>query len=154
MSYYPTKKKLSPGLMALTLAGCLNLSSAAFAMDSLPQGYQLATLVKVGEGKCGEGKCGATESNTKVAATEGKCGEGKRGDASFASTDTDDDHLVSRQEFLAVAPDRPEAFAAIDADQNGFLSEAETYRYMKNVYKSNGKDLPQELFTRLSQAKN
>jgi uncharacterized low-complexity protein len=153
MSRHQTKKTTGLGFMAVALAGGLNLSSAAFAMDSLPQGYQLATLVKVGEGKCGEGKCGAEESNTKVAATEGKCGEGKCGDASFATTDTDDDNLVSRKEFLAVAPTRAEVFNEIDTDRDGFLSEAETFQYMKSVYESNGKDLPQELFTRLSQAK-
>lgn len=154
MSRHQTKKTTGLGFMAVALAGGLNLSSAAFAMDSLPQGYQLATLVKVGEGKCGEGKCGAAESDTKVAATEGKCGEGKCGDASFATTDTDDDHLVSRKEFLAVAPTRAEAFTEIDTDRDGFLSEAEAFKYMKSVYESNGKDIPQELFTRLSQAKN
>lgn len=153
MSRNQTNKTTGLGFMAVALAGGLNLSSAAFAMDSLPQGYQLATLVKVGEGKCGEGKCGATESNTKVTATEGKCGEGKCGDASFATTDTDDDHLVSRKEFLAVAPTRAEVFNEIDTDRDGFLSEAETFKYMKNVYESNGKDLPQGLFTRPSQAK-
>lgn len=148
MSRNQTKKITGLGFMAVALASGLNLSSAAFAMDSLPQGYQLATLVKVGEGKCG-----AEESNTKVAATEGKCGEGKCGDASFATTDTDDDNLVSRKEFLAVAPTRAEVFNEIDIDRDGFLSEAETFKYMKSVYESNGKDLPQELFTRLSQAK-
>ncbi len=141
------------GFMAVALLGGLNLSTAAFAMDELPQGYQLTTLVKVGEGKCGEGKCGGAESNTKVAAAEGKCGEGKCGDASFATTDTDDDSLVSRKEFLAVAPTRAAVFTEIDVEQNGFLSEAETFNYMKNVYESNGKAVPQELFTRLSQAK-
>lgn len=153
MSRNQSLKTTRLGFMAVALVGAVNLSSAAFAMDSLPQGYQLTTLVKVGEGKCGEGKCGAEESNTKVAATEGKCGEGKCGDASFATTDTDDDNLVSRKEFLAVAPTRAEVFNEIDTNRDGFLSEAETYKYMKSVYESNGKGLPQELFTRLSQAK-
>lgn len=132
MSRNQSLKTTRLGFMAVALVGGLNLSSAAFAMDSLPQGYQLTTLVKVGEGKCGEGKCG---------------------DASFATTDTDDDNLVSRKEFLAVAPTRAEVFNEIDIDRDGFLSEAETFKYMKSVYESNGKDLPQELFTRLSQAK-
>lgn len=157
MSRHQSTNTTRLGFMAVALLGGLNLSTAAFAMDELPQGYQLTTLAKVGEGKCGEGKCGGekfggAESN-KVAATEGKCGEGKCGDASFATTDTDDDNLVSRKEFLAVAPTRVAVFTEIDADQNGFLSEAETFNYMKNVYESNGKAVPQELFTRLSQAK-
>ncbi len=132
MSRNQSLKTTRLGFMAVALVGAVNLSSAAFAMDSLPQGYQLTTLVKVGEGKCGEGKCG---------------------DASFATTDTDDDNLVSRKEFLAVAPTRAEVFNEIDTNRDGFLSEAETYKYMKSVYESNGKGLPQELFTRLSQAK-
>lgn len=70
MSRNQSLKTTRLGFMAVALVGGLNLSSAAFAMDSLPQGYQLTTLVKVGEGKCGEGKCGAAESSTKVAATE------------------------------------------------------------------------------------
>ncbi|WP_448145185.1 HvfA family oxazolone/thioamide-modified RiPP metallophore [Pseudomonas silesiensis] len=142
------------GLIAIALAGGLNLaSSAAFAAEALPQGYQLASAVKAGEGKCGEGKCGAEETGAKATTAEGKCGEGKCGDASFARTDTDDDSLVSRKEFLAVAPTRGADFEVIDADHDGFLSEAETYKYMKNVYESNGKEAPTELFSRLAKAR-
>jgi uncharacterized low-complexity protein len=147
------------GLIAVALAGGLNLaSSAAFAAQALPQGYQLASAAKAGEGKCGEGKCGAEESGAKATTAEGKCGEGKCGegkcgDASFARTDTDDDSLVSRKEFLAVAPTRGADFEVIDADHDGFLSEAETYKYMKNVYQSNGKEAPKELFSRLAKAR-
>ena len=124
------------GLTAVALAGGINLASSAFAVEALPQGYQVASAVKAGEGKCGEGKCG-----------EGKCG-----DASFSRTDTDDDSRVSRKEFLAVAPTRGADFEVIDADHDGFLSEAETFKYMKEVYESNGKEAPKELFTRLSKA--
>lgn len=137
------------GLIAVALVGGINLTSSAFAAQALPQGYQLASATKAAEGKCGEGKCGASD---KVAEAEGKCGEGKCGDASFSRTDTDDDSQVSRKEFLAVAPTRGADFEVIDADHNGFLSEAETYNYMKQVYQSNGKDAPEELFTRLSKA--
>ncbi|KUM54616.1 hypothetical protein AR688_15080 [Rheinheimera sp. EpRS3] len=151
MSRNHSLKTTRLGFMAVALVGAVNLSSAAFAMDSLPQGYQLTTLVKVGEGKCGEGKCGAAESNTKVAATEGKCGEGKCGDASFASTDTDGDALVSRKEFLAVAPTRASDFNTIDTDKDGFISELEAYNYLKTVYESNGKAVPKDLFTSLNQ---
>jgi uncharacterized low-complexity protein len=119
------------GLIAVALAGGMNLASSAFAVEALPQGYQVASAVKAGEGKCGEGKCG---------------------DASFSRTDTDDDGRVSRKEFLAVAPTRGADFEVIDADHDGFLSEAETFKYMKEVYESNGKEAPKELFTRLSKA--
>jgi uncharacterized low-complexity protein len=89
------------GLIAVALAGGMNLASSAFAVEALPQGYQVASAVKAGEGKCGEGKCG---------------------DASFSRTDTDDDGRVSRKEFLAVAPTRGADFEVIDADHDGFLS--------------------------------
>ncbi|KAA0972966.1 hypothetical protein [Pseudomonas sp. ANT_H12B] len=112
------------GLIAVALAGGLNLSSSVFAAEALPQGYQLASATKTREGKCGEGKCG---------------------DASFARTDTDDSR-VSRKEFLAVAPTRGADFDVIDADHDDYLSEAETYTYMKSVYETNGKEAPKELF--------
>lgn len=131
MSRNQSLKTTRLGFMAVALVGGLNLSSAAFAMDSLPQGYQLTTLVKVGEGKCGEGKCG---------------------DASFASTDTDGDALVSRKEFIAVAPTRASDFNTIDTDKDGFISELEAYSYLKTVYESNGKAVPKDLFTSLNQA--
>lgn len=142
------------GLIAVALAGGLNLvSSAAFAVEALPQGYQLAAADKAAEGKCGEGKCGATESsNTKAA--EGKCGEGKCGDASFARTDTDDDGRVSLKELLTVAPQGGAEFTAMDSNKDGFLSEGEVYTFRSNQYLSNGKPVPTELFTKLSQAKN
>ncbi|MDX3774916.1 hypothetical protein QE250_12375 [Chromatiaceae bacterium AAb-1] len=159
MSRIPYPKKSRIGFITVALVGGMNLAPAAFAVEALPQGYQLAAVEKVSEGKCGEGKCGSSEASTKVSKAEGKCGEGKCGegscgDASFARTDTNGDYLVSRQEFLAVAPTRAEVFDIIDTNRDGFLSEAETYQYMKKVYKSNGKDIPQELFTRLSKAKD
>ena len=142
------------GLIAVALAGGLNLvSSAAFAVEALPQGYQLAAADKAAEGKCGEGKCGATESsNTKAA--EGKCGEGKCGDASFARTDTDDDGRVSLKELLTVVPQGGAEFTAMDSNKDGFLSEGEVYTFRSNQYLANGKPVPTELFTKLSQAKN
>jgi len=146
------------GLIAVALAGGLSLASSSFAVEALPQGYQLACAQKAGEGKCGEGKCGTTGASAKPATAEGKCGEGKCGegkcgDASFSRTDTDDDSRVSRKEFLTVAPTRGADFDVIDADHDDYLSEAETYKYMKNVYESNGKDAPKELFTRLAKAR-
>src|SRR5262245_23550629 len=102
------------GLLAVALVGGINLASSAFAVEALPQGYQLAAADKAGEGKCGEGKCGASETSGKTTQTEGKCGEGKCGDASFARTDTDDDARVSLKELLAVAPQGGEEFKAMD----------------------------------------
>ena len=47
--------KTQLGLIAVALAGGLNMASSAFAVEALPQGYQLASAAKAGEGKCGEG---------------------------------------------------------------------------------------------------
>lgn len=164
------------GLIAMTLVGGLNMASTAFAMQDLPQGYQLASADKAGEGKCGEGKCGegkcgADEAGSKAVegkcgegkcgadeasakAGEGKCGEGKCGDASFARTDTDHDGRVSLKEFLAVAPTQVKEFEAIDSNHDGYLSEAEVYTYRTNQFTANGKKVPTELFTKMSKAKD
>ncbi|WP_343574558.1 hypothetical protein [Pseudomonas sp.] len=151
--------KTQLGLLAVALAGGLNLASSAFAVEALPQGYQLASAEKAGEGKCGEGKCGASgaqvkTSQAKATGAEGKCGEGKCGDASFARTDADHDGRVSRAELLAVAPKANAEFDAIDANHDGFLSEGETYQFRKNQFDSNGKPFPSDLYSKLSQAKN
>jgi uncharacterized low-complexity protein len=141
------------GLIAVALVGGINFASSAFSAEALPQGYQLASAEKTSEGKCGEGKCGAEASVQKTQA-EGKCGEGKCGDASFARTDADHDGRVSLKELLAVAPKGTEEFKAIDANGDGFLSEGEVYKFRTNQFISNGKKVPTELFTKLSQAKD
>jgi uncharacterized low-complexity protein len=141
------------GLIAVALVGGINFASSAFSAEALPQGYQLASAEKTSEGKCGEGKCGAEASAQKTQA-EGKCGEGKCGDASFARTDADHDGRVSLKELLAVAPKGTEEFKAIDANGDGFLSEGEVYKFRTNQFISNGKKVPTELFTKLSQAKD
>jgi uncharacterized low-complexity protein len=142
------------GLIAVALVGGINFASSAFSAETLPQGYQLASAEKTSEGKCGEGKCGASEASAQKTQAEGKCGEGKCGDASFARTDTDDDGRVSLKELLAVAPKGTEEFKAMDANGDGFLSEGEVYKFRTNQYTSNGKKVPTELFTKLSQAKD
>ncbi|MBC3269975.1 hypothetical protein HU765_08555 [Pseudomonas sp. SWRI81] len=147
--------KTSLGLAAIALAGGMSLaSSAAFAVEALPQGYQLASADKAGEGKCGEGKCGSSQASDKSATAEGKCGEGKCGDDSFARTDTDHDGLVSLKELLAVAPQGGEEFQSMDTNHDGFLTEGEVYKFRTNQYTSNGKKVPTELFTRMSKAQN
>jgi uncharacterized low-complexity protein len=143
------------GLIAVALAGSLNLASTAFAADALPQGYQLASAEKTsegkcGEGKCGEGKCGAEEAGAKVT----KAGEGKCGEGTFARTDTDHDGRVSLKELLAVAPQGAEEFKAMDTNGDGFLSEGEVYKFRTNQFTSNGKKVPTELFTKMSKAQN
>jgi len=142
------------GLLAVALVGGINFASTAFSAEALPQGYQLASAEKTSEGKCGEGKCGASEASAQKTQAEGKCGEGKCGDASFARTDTDDDGRVSLKELLAVAPKGTEEFKAMDTNSDGFLSEGEVYKFRTNQYISNGKKVPTELFTKLSQAKD
>ncbi|MFL8992216.1 hypothetical protein Q8X48_28880 [Pseudomonas sp. QLc11A] len=146
------------GLIAVALVGGINFASSAFSAEALPQGYQLASAEKTsegkcGEGKCGEGKCGASEASAQKTQAEGKCGEGKCGDASFARTDADHDGRVSLKELLAVAPKGTEEFKAMDTNGDGFLSEGEVYKFRTNQYTSNGKKVPTELFTKLSQAK-
>ena len=116
------------GLIAVALVGGINFASSAFSADALPQGYQLASAEKTSEGKCG--------------------------DASFARTDTDDDGRVSLKELLAVAPKGTEEFKAMDTNGDGFLSEGEVYKFRTNQFISNGKKVPTELFTKLSQAKD
>ncbi|MCP2022045.1 HvfA family oxazolone/thioamide-modified RiPP metallophore [Pseudomonas sp. OV081] len=142
------------GLIAVALVGGINFASSAFSAEALPQGYQLASAEKTSEGKCGEGKCGASEASAQKTQAEGKCGEGKCGDASFARTDADHDGRVSLKELLAVAPKGTEEFKAMDANGDGFLSEGEVYKFRTNQYTSNGKKVPTELFTKLSQAKD
>ncbi|EJM61013.1 hypothetical protein PMI29_03944 [Pseudomonas sp. GM49] len=142
------------GLIAVALIGGINFASSAFSAEALPQGYQLASAEKTSEGKCGEGKCGASEASAQKTQAEGKCGEGKCGDASFARTDADHDGRVSLKELLAVAPKGTEEFKAMDTNGDGFLSEGEVYKFRTNQYTSNGKKVPTELFTKLSQAKN
>ncbi|WP_137972045.1 hypothetical protein [Pseudomonas sp. F(2018)] len=156
MSRTPVSTKSRIGLLAVALAGGMNLASTAFAVEQLPQGYQLAAADKAGEGKCGEGKCGGSEKTTQAEGKcgEGKCGEGKCGDASFARTDTDDDGRVSLKELLAVAPKGSGEFKAMDSNADGYLSEAEVYKFRSNQYTSNGKPVPTELFTKMSQAKD
>ena len=158
MSRTQVTNKTRIGLLAVALAGGMSLAQASFAVEALPQGYQLASAEKAGEGKCGEGKCGegkcgSSEAGAKVNQAEGKCGEGKCGDESFARTDSDDDSLVALAEFLAVAPTRQDEFEAMDTNDDGDLSEAEVYKYRSNQYTSNGKKVPTELFSRMSQAK-
>ena len=151
----PFSNKNTLGLAAIALAGGMSLaSSAAFAAEPLPQGYQLAAADKTGEGKCGEGKCGASEATDKATTTEGKCGEGKCGDASFTRTDTNGDGRVSLKELLVVAPKGAEEFKAMDTNSDGYLSEGEVYTFRSNQYTANGKKVPTELFTRLSKARS
>ncbi|VXC38686.1 hypothetical protein [Pseudomonas sp. 8O] len=161
MSRTPVSNKTRIGLLAVALAGGMNLASTAFAVEQLPQGYQLAAADKAGEGKCGEGKCGEGKfgegkfgGEAKATQAEGKCGEGKCGDASFARTDTDGDGRVSLKELLAVAPNGSDEFKAMDSNADGYLSEAEVYKFRSNQYTSNGKKVPAELFTQMSQARD
>ena len=142
------------GLLTIALVGGINLTASAFAVEALPQGYQVAAAGKAAEGKCGEGKCGTGAAQAKGAQTEGKCGEGKCGDASFARTDADHDGRVSRAELLAVAPKANAEFDAIDANHDGYLSEGEVYQFRKGQFDANGKPFPADLYSKLSQAKN
>ena len=154
MTRIATPNKTRLGLLSIALIGGINLASSAFAVEAMPQGYQLAAAEKAGEGKCGEGKCGGSGAKAKATQAEGKCGEGKCGDASFARTDTDHDGRVSRAELLAVAPGANAEFDAIDTNHDGYLSEAEVYQYRKHQFEANGNPFPADLYSKLSQARN
>src|SRR5690606_18775502 len=94
--------KQKPAAIALgtALAG-FALAGSSFAMEPLAQGYMLAA---------GDAK-----------AQEGKCGIGK--------VDTDGDGRVSQAEFLAAHPDEAEHFPRMDANQDGYIDEAERKAY-------------------------
>ena len=159
-----TQVRNTLGLLGAALIGSMALSSSAFAVEPLAQGYQLVSAKVAGEGKCGEGKCGgsakATQGEGKCgegkcgasakAGAEGKCGEGKCGDASFAKTDSNHDGKVSRDEFLAVAKDRAGDFDKIDSNHDGFISEQEAADHLKAIYQANGKAMPEGLFSHLT----
>jgi len=142
-----TQVRNAIGLLGAALIGSMALTSNAFAVEPLAQGYQLASAKVAGEGKCGEGKCGGSG---KVSQSEGKCGEGKCGDASFARTDSNHDGKVSREEFLAVAKDRAADFDTIDRNHDGFISEQEAADHLKAIYQANGKAMPEGLFSHLA----
>lgn len=139
-----SNRKTTAGLLGVALAG-LALSSSAFAMQSLSQGYMLAAAHAGDEGKCGEGKCGSGSKPAKSSAAkktaEGKCGEGQCGDARFNKTDSNDDGLVSKAEYLVAVP-TGEGWADKDVNRDGFISEREAYDYTKSRYEANGKKLP------------
>ncbi len=142
-----TQVRNAIGLLGAALIGSMALTSNAFAVEPLAQGYQLASAKVAGEGKCGEGKCGGSG---KASQSEGKCGEGKCGDASFTRTDSNHDGKVSREEFLAVAKDRPADFDTIDRNHDGFISEQEAADHLKAIYQANGKAMPEGLFSHLA----
>jgi len=142
-----TQVRNAIGLLGAALIGSMALTSNAFAVEPLAQGYQLASAKVAGEGKCGEGKCGGSG---KASQSEGKCGEGKCGDASFTRTDSNHDGKVSREEFLAVAKDRAADFDTIDRNHDGFISEQEAADHLKAVYQANGKAMPEGLFSHLA----
>jgi hypothetical protein len=114
------------GTLGVALAG-LVLSSSAFAVQPLAQGYTVAASHATAEGKCGEGKCG---------------------DEIFNRVDTDDDARVSRAEFLTEAPGQEAVFAQKDVNRDGYISEKESYDSIKATYESNGKALPSGLFAK------
>ena len=139
-------RNTNAGSLGVALVG-LVLSSSAFAVQPLAQGYMVAATHATAEGKCGEGKCGTDEAKPTAKKTaEGKCGEGQCGDARFAATDTDNDAKVSRAEFLAVVPNGAAPFAKKDVDKDGYISEREAYDSVKAIYNANGKEMPSGLF--------
>jgi len=142
-----TQVRNAIGLLGAALIGSMALTSNAFAVEPLAQGYQLASAKVAGEGKCGEGKCGGSG---KASQSEGKCGEGKCGDASFTRTDSNQDGKVSREEFLAVVKDRAADFDTIDRNHDGFISEQEAADHLKAIYQANGKAMPEGLFSHLA----
>ena len=66
-----THARKTLGLLGAALIGSTAISSSAFALEPLSQGYHLAVAKVAGEGECGEGKCSA---KGKKAQGEGSCG--------------------------------------------------------------------------------
>jgi len=129
------------GALGVALAG-LVLSSSAFAMQPLAQGYMVAASHAAAEGKCGGNEAQPTKTTAVKKTAEGKCGEGKCGDDHFAKVDTDDDGRVSRAEFLAASPERIAEFPKKDVNGDGFIAKNESYESIKAIYEANGKSLP------------
>jgi uncharacterized low-complexity protein len=116
------------GLLGLALAG-LSLSTSAFAIEPLSQGYMLAASKAAGEGKCGEGKCGANGTKPAKAATaskaaEGKCGEGKCG-ADGAKPAKSASASKTAEGKCGEGKCGDASFAKTDSDDDGFVSKAE-----------------------------
>jgi uncharacterized low-complexity protein len=100
-----SNKIMKPLTLAVgaAIVGSLSLTSLAkadtqFVAKQLSQGYLLAGLA---EGKCGEGKCGV------------------------AAADKNKDGKVSKEEFMAMKDHKADAFASMDTNKDGFLSDAE-----------------------------
>jgi uncharacterized low-complexity protein len=110
------------GLLGVALGGGLLLAGQAFASQPLAQGY----LVSAGHA---------------AKAAEGKCGEGKCGEESFAKTDANHDGKVSREEFVARAPDRAAEFDTIDKNRDGSISLPEALESVKAARKAAGKSV-------------
>lgn len=148
MSRNPSFNKAGLGAISVVLTSGMLLANSAFAAQPMSNGYLLtaAPMSKTAEGKCGEGKCGASKAAAAKTA-EGKCGEGKCGDESFAKTDADNDGKVSKAEFLAKAPTRETYFDQVDADHNGFINQAEAYKFLRSVYEANGMEMPADKFS-------
>lgn len=116
------------GLLGLALAG-LSLSTSAFAIEPLSQGYMLAASKAAGEGKCGEGKCGANGTKPAKAATaskaaEGKCGEGKCGADGTKSAKTASATKTAEGK-CGEGKCGDASFAKTDSNDDGFVSKAE-----------------------------
>jgi uncharacterized low-complexity protein len=102
MTHQSSKKPVAIAV-GTALAGGLLLSGSAFAVNPLPQGYLL----------------GAQEAATAhtPARAAGRCGPAK--------ASTPGDGRISRAEFDAAHPDKGDRFAAIDANGDGFIDQAE-----------------------------
>ena len=133
---FPNKTRL--GLLSIALVGGINLASSAFAVEALPQGYQLAAAEKAGEGKCGEGKCGASGAKAKATEAEGKCGEGKCGASGAKAKATQAEGKCGEGKCGASGAKATQAegkcgegkcgdasFARTDTDHDGRVSRAE-----------------------------
>ncbi len=53
-----------------------------------------------------------------------------------------------------MAPNDEGEFIAMDTNKDGYLSKAEVHKFRTNQYTSNGKNVPAELFTKMSEAKS
>jgi len=122
----------SLGVLSVALAG-FTLNSPAFA--SQPIGHD-AAIKSVAEAYCAEGNCSANDMTSLKAAAKAiaeiKAAENKHGDAHFNNPDANGDGLVSRAEYVAIAPDGEGGFAKKDSNGDGFISEKEAYVFIKS----------------------
>lgn len=129
------RKTLHRALLGTSLLGGLAIAGQSFAMTALDGGYMQGDqgvaagqpAAKGMEGACGEGKCGGSmkKAAAKPAASKPAAAKAAEGKCGMTAMDKDGDHRVSRAEFVAMHKNEAAKFDGIDADHDGYISQAE-----------------------------